>query len=265
MSDWQRQKSQFDANLLIALVLTHKLSSCVRSLWAKSFGWYYDPRLWRLMSFNPLELQEPNNLKARNSFRFNGLVHKKTVGVQPAADGKGVVVVLKKRRGSTLFACIIIIISLFILLLLLSSLTNLALKHLTRQVFYQKRTVVCWHQELCCWNLSNAAQVRTNLPPLTRRSPSTRTPVPPSTVWGTLSARTSTGRTCAWWAHLHIISPHFELWDWRQLLLQAKPCVSLYVAVFHCPQAALRRASAILKSQKPVVVKKKRTRAAKTA
>lgn len=31
------------------------------------------------------------------------------------------------------------------------------------------------------------------------------------------------------------------------------------------PQAALRRASAILKSQKPVVVKKKRTRATKTA
>ncbi|XP_061732652.1 60S ribosomal protein L28 isoform X2 [Nerophis ophidion] len=42
---------------------------------------------------------EPNNLKARNSYRFNGLVHKKTVGVQPAADGKGVVVVLKKRKG----------------------------------------------------------------------------------------------------------------------------------------------------------------------
>uniref|UniRef100_A0A8C6KMK8 Large ribosomal subunit protein eL28 n=1 Tax=Nothobranchius furzeri TaxID=105023 RepID=A0A8C6KMK8_NOTFU len=42
---------------------------------------------------------EPNNLKSRNSFRFNGLVHKKTVGVQPAADGKGVVVVLKKRAG----------------------------------------------------------------------------------------------------------------------------------------------------------------------
>uniref|UniRef100_A0A668W2G1 Large ribosomal subunit protein eL28 n=1 Tax=Oreochromis aureus TaxID=47969 RepID=A0A668W2G1_OREAU len=44
---------------------------------------------------------EPNNLKARNSFRFNGLVHKKTVGVQPAADGKGVVVVLKKRAEQT--------------------------------------------------------------------------------------------------------------------------------------------------------------------
>uniref|UniRef100_A0A8C6HTP5 Large ribosomal subunit protein eL28 n=1 Tax=Mus spicilegus TaxID=10103 RepID=A0A8C6HTP5_MUSSI len=35
---------------------------------------------------------EPNNLKARNSFRYNGLIHRKTVGVEPAADGKGVVV-----------------------------------------------------------------------------------------------------------------------------------------------------------------------------
>ncbi|MGH0124390.1 UNVERIFIED_CONTAM: hypothetical protein FKN15_036933 [Acipenser sinensis] len=42
---------------------------------------------------------EPNNLKSKNSFRFNGLVHRKTVGVEPAADGKGVVVVLKKRAG----------------------------------------------------------------------------------------------------------------------------------------------------------------------
>lgn len=48
---------------------------------------------------NMFTYQEPNNLKSRNSFRFNGLVHKKTVGVQPAADGKGVVVVLKKRAG----------------------------------------------------------------------------------------------------------------------------------------------------------------------
>lgn len=46
-----------------------------------------------------LVYQEPNNLKSKNSFRFNGLVHRKTVGVQPAADGKGVVVVLKKRAG----------------------------------------------------------------------------------------------------------------------------------------------------------------------
>uniref|UniRef100_A0A667I149 Large ribosomal subunit protein eL28 n=1 Tax=Lynx canadensis TaxID=61383 RepID=A0A667I149_LYNCA len=42
---------------------------------------------------------EPNNLKARNSFRYNGLIHRKTVGVEPAADGKGVVVVMKRRSG----------------------------------------------------------------------------------------------------------------------------------------------------------------------
>ncbi|KAK7813334.1 hypothetical protein U0070_015531 [Myodes glareolus] len=42
---------------------------------------------------------EPNNLKARNSFRYNGLIHRKTVGVKPAADSKGVVVVMKRRSG----------------------------------------------------------------------------------------------------------------------------------------------------------------------
>uniref|UniRef100_A0A2K5ZS03 Large ribosomal subunit protein eL28 n=1 Tax=Mandrillus leucophaeus TaxID=9568 RepID=A0A2K5ZS03_MANLE len=31
---------------------------------------------------------EPNNLKARNSFRYNGLIRCKTVGVAPAANGK---------------------------------------------------------------------------------------------------------------------------------------------------------------------------------
>lgn len=56
--------------------------------------------------FNPFMWQEPNNLKSRNSFRFNGLVHKKTVGVQPAADGKGVVVVLKKRAGKYIMLCL---------------------------------------------------------------------------------------------------------------------------------------------------------------
>ncbi|KAK2509100.1 hypothetical protein MC885_012701 [Smutsia gigantea] len=45
---------------------------------------------------------EPNNLKARNSFRYNGLIHRKTVGVEPAADGKGVVVVMKRRSGEHL-------------------------------------------------------------------------------------------------------------------------------------------------------------------
>ncbi|CAM2099879.1 unnamed protein product [Caretta caretta] len=42
---------------------------------------------------------EPNNLKARNSFLYNGLIHRKTVGVEPAADGKRIMVVLKKRAG----------------------------------------------------------------------------------------------------------------------------------------------------------------------
>eukprot|EP00745_Piridium_sociabile_P010914 TRINITY_DN178501_c0_g1_i1.p2 TRINITY_DN178501_c0_g1~~TRINITY_DN178501_c0_g1_i1.p2 ORF type:complete len:138 (+),score=37.49 TRINITY_DN178501_c0_g1_i1:64-477(+) len=43
---------------------------------------------------------EPNNLKGRNSFRYSGLVQKRTVGVEPAKDGKGVVLVTKKVAGS---------------------------------------------------------------------------------------------------------------------------------------------------------------------
>ncbi|XP_064616396.1 large ribosomal subunit protein eL28-like [Liolophura sinensis] len=43
--------------------------------------------------------REPNNLKNRNSFRYNGLIHKKTVGVEPAKDGKGVVLVTRNSRG----------------------------------------------------------------------------------------------------------------------------------------------------------------------
>lgn len=50
-----------------------------------------------------LVFQEPNNLKARNAFRFNGLIHRKTVGVEQAADGKGIVVILKKRAGDCSF------------------------------------------------------------------------------------------------------------------------------------------------------------------
>ncbi|XP_063312786.1 large ribosomal subunit protein eL28-like [Pelobates fuscus] len=48
---------------------------------------------------NQVYSTEPNNLKARNSFRYKGLIHRKTVGVEPAADGKGVVVILKKCAG----------------------------------------------------------------------------------------------------------------------------------------------------------------------
>jgi len=34
---------------------------------------------------------EPNNLKNRNTFRSNGLIHPKVVGVEAVKDGKGVV------------------------------------------------------------------------------------------------------------------------------------------------------------------------------
>ncbi|XP_068098986.1 large ribosomal subunit protein eL28 [Hyperolius riggenbachi] len=116
---------------------------------------------------NQVYSTEPNNLKARNSFRYNGLIHKKTVGVEPAADGKGIIVVLKKRAGQRKPATL-----------------------------YEKITI----------NKNSRATLR--------------------------SVR-------------HIIRKNNYRRDLRM--------------------AALRRASAILKSQKPVVVKKKRTRATKTA
>ncbi|XP_048776975.1 60S ribosomal protein L28-like [Ostrea edulis] len=43
--------------------------------------------------------REPNNLKSLNSFRYNGLIHPKTVGVVPAKDGKGVVLVTKRAKA----------------------------------------------------------------------------------------------------------------------------------------------------------------------
>nr|AFK10561.1 60S ribosomal protein L28-like protein [Callorhinchus milii] len=110
---------------------------------------------------------EPNNLKARNSFRYNGLIHRKTEGVEPAADGKGIVVVLKKRAGQRKPA-----------------------------TSYEKITVN-----------KNARATLNSL--------------------------------------RHIIRKNNYRRDLRM--------------------AAIRRASAILKSQKPVVVKKKRTRTAKSA
>ncbi|KAG8140514.1 hypothetical protein E2320_003198 [Naja naja] len=100
---------------------------------------------------------EPNNLKARNSFRYNGLIHRKTVGVEPAVDGKG------QRKPATSYEKITINKN--------ARATLSSLRHIIRKNNYRK--------------------------------------------------------------------------DLRM--------------------AALRRASAILRSQKPVVVKKKRTRAPKTA
>lgn len=40
--------------------------------------------------------QEANNLTNLNSYRYNGLIHKKTVGVVDAPDKKGFTVLYKK-------------------------------------------------------------------------------------------------------------------------------------------------------------------------
>jgi len=42
---------------------------------------------------------EPNNLKGKNSFRHNGLIHKKTVGVTVSADNKGIVLTTRKQTA----------------------------------------------------------------------------------------------------------------------------------------------------------------------
>merc|ERR1712189_103919 len=44
--------------------------------------------------------KEPNNLTGLNSFKYNGLVNKKTVGVEPALGGKGVVLAIRKTKGA---------------------------------------------------------------------------------------------------------------------------------------------------------------------
>ena len=43
---------------------------------------------------------EPNNVAGVNSFKFNGLVNKKTVGIEAAPSGKGVVLSIRKTKGS---------------------------------------------------------------------------------------------------------------------------------------------------------------------
>ncbi|XP_046368562.1 large ribosomal subunit protein eL28-like [Haliotis cracherodii] len=43
---------------------------------------------------------ERNNLKNINSFRYNGLIRRKTVGVEPAKDGKGIVMVTRNATGT---------------------------------------------------------------------------------------------------------------------------------------------------------------------
>ncbi|PNF30616.1 60S ribosomal protein L28 [Cryptotermes secundus] len=43
---------------------------------------------------------EPNNLNNLSSYRYSGLIHKKSVGVVAAPDNKGFTVVYKKSRSS---------------------------------------------------------------------------------------------------------------------------------------------------------------------
>merc|ERR1712200_41169 len=43
--------------------------------------------------------KEPNNLMGTNSFKYNGLVNRKTVGVDAAPTGKGVVLAIRKTKG----------------------------------------------------------------------------------------------------------------------------------------------------------------------
>lgn len=46
-----------------------------------------------------ISIQESNNLTNCSSFRYNGLVHKKTVGIVPATEKKGFTVVLKTKKN----------------------------------------------------------------------------------------------------------------------------------------------------------------------
>merc|ERR1712062_15636 len=43
--------------------------------------------------------KEPCNLKSKHSYRYSGLIHKKAIGVEPSADGRGVVLVTRKTRN----------------------------------------------------------------------------------------------------------------------------------------------------------------------
>lgn len=50
--------------------------------------------LWLLDPKEQAEVQqEPSDVKPRDSFRYNGLIHLETEGVEPAGVGKGAVVV----------------------------------------------------------------------------------------------------------------------------------------------------------------------------
>merc|ERR1712224_89580 len=52
-----------------------------------------------LVKSHGLTLTKANNLTNLNSFKYNGVVNKKTVGVEAAPSGKGVVLSLRKTKG----------------------------------------------------------------------------------------------------------------------------------------------------------------------
>ncbi|KAK3742066.1 hypothetical protein QZH41_015750, partial [Actinostola sp. cb2023] len=43
---------------------------------------------------------EPNNVSGCNTYKYNGLVNKKTIGVEQAPSGKGVVLTIRKVKGA---------------------------------------------------------------------------------------------------------------------------------------------------------------------
>ena len=59
----------------------------------RKLGTFTTVRYWFPFLFLYLinSFKEPNNLRNRNTFRLNGLIHPKVVGVEAVSDGKGVV------------------------------------------------------------------------------------------------------------------------------------------------------------------------------
>jgi len=54
-----------------------------------------------LMKRNGIALsKESNNLKNKNCFRYNGFVHKRTIGIETDKSGKGIVLTTKRSHAS---------------------------------------------------------------------------------------------------------------------------------------------------------------------
>merc|ERR1712142_561090 len=81
----------------------------IRSIILKNLGIMSAELCWSIIRKNSCFLKkshgltlskEPNNLMAINSFKYNGLVNKKTVGIDaPTSGAKGVVMSIRKTKG----------------------------------------------------------------------------------------------------------------------------------------------------------------------